>query len=95
MIRFMNFKQVIQAMMDEGGFNGTKLSRTLGKTPGYIAATLSRGSTPRLDTFIQIAKAMGYEVQVVKSVQESHIVYKIDSAEPIKHTIQSGEQMVN
>lgn len=58
----MDTRNLIQTMMDASGMTAAELSRALGKRPGYIAALFSQGSVPRLDTFLRMAEAMGFEV---------------------------------
>ena len=58
----MDARELIQSMMAESGMGSGELSRAMGKTSGFVSATLSRGSVPRLDTFVEMAEAMGYRV---------------------------------
>ena len=60
----MDTKELIQAMMEASGMTAAELSRALGKNPGYVAALLSQGSVPRLDTFLRMAEAMGFKVSL-------------------------------
>lgn len=60
----MDAKQLIQTMMKDSGTTGVGLSRAMGKTDGFVSATLARGSVPKVDTFAAMADAMGYEVVV-------------------------------
>lgn len=69
----MEAREIIQWMMSESGMSGVALSHAIGRSPNYMSATLSKGSTPQIDTFAKIAHAMGYEVVIRKKSEE--VVY--------------------
>ena len=69
----MDFGKVIREMMKESGISAAALSRALGKSNTFVATTLSKRSTPRMDTFVLMAEAMGYEV-VVRKKKKAEIV---------------------
>ena len=74
----MDAKELIQMMMEDSGIGSNELSRAMGKSNGFISATLSKNSTPRLDTFAKMADIMGFEV-VIKKKNEEIVYVVIDS----------------
>jgi len=72
-IHAMGIKDFIFTLMDKNGLGGRELSRLMGKSPTYVSATFARNSTPRVDTFVSMLKALGYEV-VVRKGSEEHLL---------------------
>ena len=58
----MNIQDTIRRMMSESGTNGTALSFVLGEDRNAVSTMLSRASVPRLDRFVKMCDAMGYQV---------------------------------
>lgn len=69
----MDSAKLIRTMMDESGMRGVDLSRAMGRSSVYMATVLSRNSVPRLDTFTEMANAMGYEV-VIRGHGSEHLI---------------------
>lgn len=62
----MDARKIIESMMAESGTSASALSLAMGRAPGYVSATLCRNSTPKLDTFAEMAEAMGYRLLLEK-----------------------------
>ena len=58
----MQIADAIRHMCDASGLGPVGASRALGRSPMYLSALLSRGSCPRTDTLVQVARACGYSV---------------------------------
>ena len=65
----MNALEAIKFVAYETGTNLSQLSKTLGKHRAYLNATITRGSMPKIDTFIKVLYACGYGV-IVKPINE-------------------------
>ena len=52
----------IRQMCESSEMGTIEVSEQMGKSRGYLSATLSRGNVPRADTLAQIAQACGYEL---------------------------------
>ena len=62
----MNEKEIVTAAMKTLGWNQTQLAEAVGyKTQSTVSSRLT-GNSMRVDTFVKMLSAMGYEV-VVKS----------------------------
>lgn len=56
--------EVIRVMLRNSARGHRQLSRELGRSEGYIDATLSRGLDVRVETLARIANACGYTLFV-------------------------------
>jgi len=61
----MEALQALRHMVNMSGKSTKAVSRDMGIADTYISMTLSRKSVPKLDTFVDIAEACGYSVQIV------------------------------
>lgn len=57
----------VESMGDSTGHSAYAISKALGKTPGFIAGSKSRGSVPRCDTLANMASVCGYSLCLVPS----------------------------
>lgn len=53
--------EFIRYAVAKSGKSGTDISREIGRSDNFIWSLLRNGSMPRLDTFVSIANACGYE----------------------------------
>lgn len=56
----------LRQAINDSGLSMYAVSKLMGKTPIYIGALFSRGSTPRTDTYATIADACGYDLLLRK-----------------------------
>lgn len=63
----MRITDAIKHMCEQSGQGVVGASQALGKSRMYLSALISRGSYPRTDTLVQIARACGYKVELVKN----------------------------
>jgi len=61
---FTALPETLQHMVIKSGMTAAEISRSLGRTSGYLATMLNDKRTPRLDLFVSIAQACGYTVQM-------------------------------
>lgn len=52
------------------------VSREMGRSDTYVSMTISRGSVPKLDTFVEIAAACGFELVLRGEGREIAIEYQ-------------------
>lgn len=73
--------QVWDAVETMGGRTGNSayaISKALGKTPGFITNSKSRGSVPRVDTLANMARVCDYSLCLVPSVDVPTNAIEID-----------------
>ena len=58
----MKTTDAIRRLCESSGMGTIEVSQAMGKSRGYLSATISRGNVPRADTLAQIAQACGYEL---------------------------------
>lgn len=63
-LRAMPCRRIIRKMINESGMSASEVSRSMGRSSGYLNTMLSSGSIPGVDTFSEIAHACGYRVVV-------------------------------
>ena len=63
-LRAMPCRRIIREMINGSGMSASEVSRSMGRSSGYLNTMLSSGSIPGVDTFSEIAHACGYEVVV-------------------------------
>lgn len=57
----MHARNAVKEMVEASGKTTSAVSKAMG-SDSYVAMTISRGSVPKLDTFVKIAQAAGFEV---------------------------------
>lgn len=57
-------RRALREMVAGSGMSAYRLSRTIGRSKSYVSTLLESGSMPGVDTFVQLAHACGYEVEV-------------------------------
>ena len=62
----MRITEAVRHMCEQSGKGVVGVSQALGKSKMYLSALISRGSYPRTDTLVQIARACGYTVELVR-----------------------------
>lgn len=60
----MPCRRIIREMISNSGMSASEISRSMGRSSGYVNTLLSSGSVPGADTFAEIAHACGYDVVV-------------------------------
>lgn len=70
----MDAGEIIRWMMNESGTSGVDLSHALGKSDSYIGTTLAKKSKPRLDSFVSMAEAMGFEVVIRRKDKDERVL---------------------
>ena len=73
----------IRYAVAQSGRTGKEISKQIGRSENFIWSTLKAGSIPRLDTFVAIANACGYYVEVSSfgefGQDEEHWAIKVGS----------------
>lgn len=57
-------RRALREMVAGSGMSAYRLSRTIGRSKSYVSTLLESGSMPGVETFVQLAHACGYEVEV-------------------------------
>lgn len=63
-MREIDVREALRGMVEGSGLSAYRLSRTMGRSKGYVSTMLSSGSVPGVDAFVRLAHACGYEVEV-------------------------------
>lgn len=74
----MDPTDALKRMVKMSGKPSSQVARELGRAESFVRATISQGTRPRVDTFVEIARACGYEV-VLRSVDDE---FTLDSFMP-------------
>ena len=61
----MDAMRIVREASVASGENLSTISKALGKKRGYINAIMTRGSYPRVDTYVRILDACGFGVYVM------------------------------
>ncbi|WP_028263931.1 hypothetical protein [Atopobium fossor] len=62
----MDTTQLIKHILSKSGKTSTDVSRVMDRSDGYLRQVMHRGSAPTLPVFIEIAKACGYKLCLIK-----------------------------
>ena len=65
----MGAGDAIRKMMESSGMTAVDLSRAIGRSDTYVSTTLSKGSSPRVDTLAAMAEARGFDL-ILRSVKK-------------------------
>ena len=64
----LNTKEAIKYMLEDSMITSTKASERIGKGKLYITGLIARSNcNPTIDTLIDIANVLGYEVTITKN----------------------------
>lgn len=60
----MNSVDALRYMVESSEKSTRQIAREMGRSDSFIRATMAQGTRPRVDTFVAVAHACGYEVWV-------------------------------
>ena len=60
----------LRRMVEASGKSTRQIARELGRSDSFVRATISQKSRPRIDTFLAIAQACGYEMVMASPADE-------------------------
>lgn len=66
----MDSTDFLRRMVKQSGKTSSQIARELGRSDSYLRATIAQHTRPRIDTFVEIAHACGYEV-VLRSERDT------------------------
>lgn len=69
----MNSKDIIIYILSHSNKTAIGVSRDMGRSDSYIRQTISRGSSPTLPVFCEIARACGYKLKLVSDTDDIDI----------------------
>lgn len=70
-------KEVLAEVVKRSGKSPVAVSREMGRADSYLSTTMGRGSVPRLDIFVEVCRACGYEV-IVRNREGKEILVEIE-----------------
>lgn len=74
----------IRLMSEHSGKSLRQASIDTGRSPSYLAAAVCRGSTPNIDTLVEVAESFGYEVRLA-SVYRTRRTIRLSSPWHVKY----------
>ena len=72
----MKSSEIIKAIMKDVQWSQYRLAEEIGKKQSNITGILNRASSMRVDSLVELAEAMGYEV-VIRNKQNGKQEYKV------------------
>lgn len=74
----MRPREAYKAVVDRSGKSRIQLSLALGRSQGYLQASLAQGSSPSIDLFSKVADLAGYELYAQRGDDRIRIVPEND-----------------
>ena len=62
----MRAMEVVKQASVKSGVNLSTISKTIGKSRGYVNAIITRGSEPQINTLVRLLNACNYGVYVIE-----------------------------
>jgi transcriptional regulator with XRE-family HTH domain len=72
----MKSSEIIKSIMKDVQWSQYRLAEEIGKKQSNITGILNRASSMRVDSLVELAEAMGYEV-VIRNKQNGKQEYKV------------------
>ena len=67
-------------MVETSGKSTRQIAREIGRSDSFVRTTIAQGSRPRIDTFVLIANACGYEVAVKSDYESLKVSSEMDGS---------------